>query len=227
MFKLENGQPLCINRVCYSGYLDQSEFAQRYLFIKNRVNNSLTREELAFLLGRSPYFITDFEELLASAKLDLVDIDLLPQFLTRNKYETLIFDKKDGQFDISSEKRMVRVTRFEYLDNIQYDFKHKWYVNGENEVLKIKEPKFQTYALEDESKKLIRAELAKLIASGYFNIKRSPIEIREQIWQSYKHRSNAWCVSILKNIIYDLIRDERLRLIHFKGHYNYQLLQRK
>ncbi|RAJ31737.1 hypothetical protein [Pedobacter cryoconitis] len=223
MDEFEKDLSICLKKKSYCGYLDQNEFTQRYLLIKNRVNNSLTREELAFLLGRTPYFIIDYEELSLAAKLDLVDVDLLCLILIRDRFESLTLDKKDGQHDISHEKRMVRVTMHEYREKLVYQFNHRWNVNGENKPLKITEPIFQTSTLGDEPIKLINVEITKLLSEGYFNTKRSPLEIREVVWRAYKYKSSAWSIIFLKNIIYEFIRDNKLVMGYDKGHFTYQI----
>jgi len=223
MGELTNEPSICLSKNCYCGYLDQTEFAQRYLFIKNRINNSMTREELAFLLGRTPYFVIDYEELSASSKLDLFDIDLLCLVMTRSKYESLSFDKKDGKYDISHEKKMVRVTRTEYQEKINYEFNHRWYVDGENKTLKLTEPIFQTSSFTDEAIRFINDELTRLISEGYFNVKRSPLEIRDRVWASHKYKSSAWSIVFLKNIIYEFIRDDKLMMAYNKNHFCYHI----
>jgi hypothetical protein len=223
MEELEDETSICLNRKSYSGYVDQNEFTQRYLFIKNRVNNSLTREELAFLLGRTPYFVTDYEELSTAVNLDLLDIDLLCQLMTRNKFEILNFDKKDGQYDISHDKKMVRVTRYNYLERIEYKFTHRWTILGENKPLRITEPIFKCIEYDDDPTTLIKVELTRLIAGGYFNPGRSPLEIRDYVWNAYKYKSSSWSAELLKNVVYEFIRDNKLVIGNHKGHYSYQI----
>lgn len=223
MDEMEDEPCTCLTSRSYCGYLDQNEFTQRYLFIKNRINNSLNREELAFLLGRTPYFTIDYEELSLATKLDLVDADHLCLILTRNKYEPLTFDKKDGQYDISYEKRMVRVARHEYNEKIEYEFNHCWKVNGEKRLLKITEPKFKIDTLGNEPLKLINLELTRLMIEGFFNVNRSPIEIRDRVWGAYRFKSGSWSIVFLRDIIYEFIRDNKLVMAYNKGHFNFHL----
>lgn len=205
----------------YCAYLNQSEFAERYLFIKSRITNGMTREELAFLLGRVPYFIIDYEEL-SAIKLDLPDIDFMNIILKVHYREALNFDTKEGVYDISNEKRLVRVIKSEYSESIMYEFHHHWKINGKNKLLKIIEPVIYTDGLEMETTELIVAELTKLMELGYFKIKRSPLEIRNHIWKKYRYKSSAWSITLLKNIIYEWIRQGKLTVGKHKGHFMYQ-----
>ncbi len=212
-----NQQPV-VNSYC--GYLNQSEFAERYLFIENRIIQGISREELAFLLGRVPYFITDYEEL-STSKLELADIDLIKKVFERHQYKILNFDSKDGKYDISNERRQVRVVRRKYNQNIVYEFYHPWKIDGEYKPFKIIEPLID--AVNEEGVALITTELNKLIAQGYFKCRRSPLEIRDQIWAAYRYKSGAWSVISLKDIIYQSIRAGSLIAIKDKGCFRYQV----
>ncbi|RLJ77373.1 hypothetical protein [Pedobacter alluvionis] len=213
---------ICLRTKCYSGYLDQHDFIERYLFIKRRISNSLTREELAFLLGRTPYFTNDYEEMSNTTKLDLIDMDLLNLTLKRNFIGGLSFEKNVGRHDISHEKRMVRITRYEYADKLEYVFNHRWVEYGANKPLKLIEPVFQPANDGGEQVRLITNELTKLLAERYFNTKRSPLDIYLMVWTAHKYRSSAWSIMHLKNIIYELIRTEQLRMSNLNGHFVYQ-----
>lgn len=209
----------------YCAYLNQSEFTERYLFIKRRVAHGITREEFAFLLGRVPFFIIDYEEL-ATIKFDLVDVDLMKIILKSYQDYDLSLDRRDGIYDISNEKRLVRVVRSEYIENIVYEFHHPWKINGENKLLKIIEPVVypDRTGLETEVVKLIVAKLTKLMELGYFKTKRSPLEIRDCIWEAYKYKFNAWPVILLKNIIYEWIRQSKLTVRLNNDHFVYEAI---
>jgi len=222
MNELEVKPTICLRTKSYSGYIDLHDFIERVLFIKKRISNSLTREELAFLMGRTPYFINDYEEMTNTIKLDLIDMDLLSLTLKRKFNGGISFDKKDGLHDISHEKRMVRVTRYEYGDKIEYIFNHRWLEDGESKPLKLIEPVFHLSDEEGEQVMFITIELTKLFEKGYFNTKRSPFEIYQCVWTAYKYRSSAWSVLHLKNLIYELIRTEHLRMSNLNGHFVYQ-----
>ena len=123
----------------YSGSLNQSEFVERYFIIKSRIKQGFTREELAFLLGRTPYFMTDYEEL-SPIELELADFDIINSVLRGCNHEALNFDSKDGIYDISNEKRLVRVIKTAYADHITYEFHHHWKISGEIKPLRVVEP---------------------------------------------------------------------------------------
>ncbi|MBB6240032.1 transcriptional regulator with XRE-family HTH domain [Pedobacter sp. AK013] len=213
---------ICLRTSSYSGYIDQHDFIERVLFIKKRISNSLTREELAFLMGRTPYFINDYEEMTNTIKLDLIDMDLLSLTLKRNFNGGISFDKKDGLHDISHEKRMVRVTKYEYPDKLEYVFNHRWVEYGKNKPLKLIEPAFQPPNDGGEQVRLITNELTKLLSGSYFKTKRSPFEIYQYVWTAHKYRSSAWSILHLKNLIYELIRTEHLRMSNLNGHFVYR-----
>lgn len=213
-----NKKPLVLS---YCGYLNQNEFAERYLFIQRRIAHAMTREELAFLLGRVPYLIIDYEEL-SAIKFDITDLDLMGLVLKGRQQQVLSFDKKDGVYDISHEKRMVRVVKSEYPENIVYEFYHHWKIGGHHKPLKIVEPVIRADDFETEAINLITAELTKLMGLGYFAIRRSPLEIRDHIWATYRFKSNAWSIVFLKNIIYEWIRDGLLSVANDKGRFSYR-----
>ena len=206
----------------YSGYIDQNEFVARYVFIKNRINNSFTREELAFLLGKTPYYVIDYEELSVGIKLSLLETDNLCKILKRGSYETLKLDKTFGKIDISFEKRMVRIIQKEYAQKFVYEFIHPWTSGGTCQPLKVVEPKYDLTAVERESRKLIRDELTRLIEAGFFTNKKTPLEIYERIWSTFKYCSNAWSAVFVKDIIYHFIRENKLVHKFLNGHLSYQ-----
>lgn len=220
---LRNKAAECLRTKSYCGYLDQNEFSVRYHFIKNRISNSFTREELAFLLGRTPYFVIDYEELSTNTKLNISDSDFLCQILKRGNYETLKLDKTCGKTDISYEKRMVRVIQREYSQKFVYEFVHPWTTGGICEPLKAVEPKYDTVAIEKESRLLVNDEIIRLIKTGYFNSKKSPFLIYEKIWNTYKYDSTAWSVTVLKELIYGFIRQDELLAEQINGHFTYKL----
>lgn len=224
MDDLTNKSEFCLKTKSYCGYIDQNEFIQRYFFIRKRIDNSLTRNELAFLLGRTPFFMIDYEELTATTKFDLTDIDLLSLILKNGKSEILQFDKKNGQADISREKRLVRVIQREYERRIEYNFVHPWTTYGENEPLFAKEPIY-TSCPKEEQIKLIEAEVLKFLLEGFFDRQRSACEIHERIWHTYKYKSNAWSVLHLKDVIYQYISMGKLVARYSNNHFMYHLKQ--
>ncbi|TCC95025.1 hypothetical protein [Pedobacter hiemivivus] len=212
----------CINTKTYSGYLDQHDFIARYLFIRNRINNSFTRDELAFLLGKTPYFIIDYEELSGSTKLGLSELDILCRILKRGSYETLVLDRTFGKIDISYEKRMIRVIQKEYTQKLVYEFIHPWTSGGTSKSLKAEEPKYDFTDVERESKKLIKNEIARLIDAGFFTEKKTPLEIYERIWSTFRYCSDAWSAIFIKDIVYHFIREGKLTHKYLNGHLSYQ-----
>lgn len=217
---------LCINTKTYSGYLDQNEFVTRYLFIKNRINNSFTREELAFLLGKTPYFVIDYEELSGSIKLGIPELDILCRLLKRGTNETLILDKTFGKIDISHEKRMVRVIQKEYPMKFVYNFIHPWTSGGVSPPLLCEEPKYDISGVENDSKEIINEALLALKKQGFFETMRTASEIYERIWSVNKYRSNAWSAVFLKDLLYLSVRKNELFAKQLNGQFIFQIRNR-
>ncbi|MDM8177371.1 hypothetical protein QT327_23975 [Olivibacter sp. 47] len=63
--------------VTYGGMLTQDELAERYVYISARVRCNYTEEELSFLLGRAPYYFSDYERMEEGAKLTGIDMENL------------------------------------------------------------------------------------------------------------------------------------------------------
>lgn len=204
----------------YSGSLNQSEFVERYFIIKSRIKQGFTREELAFLLGRTPYFMTDYEEL-SPIKLELADFDIINSVLRGCNHEALNFDSKDGIYDISNEKRLVRVIKTAYADHITYEFHHHWKISGEIKPLRVVEPVICTAGVALKAMRLITDEIKNLLQLGYFKSSRSPLEIQKYIWHQYKYDANAWSVTFLKNIIYHFVKEGQLAVDCNKGRFTY------
>lgn len=205
---------------CYTGKLDQNEFVMRYIQTKKRIDNCFTRDELAFLLGKPPYFVIDYEELSPQAKPSIADIDLLNNILNRSELIILQFDTTIHRVNISNEKRVVRVVRKDYPDKIEYHFSHPWTYKGLREPLLIVEP-ICVGNSQRQAESFIKRKVLKLITTGYFNYGRLPNELYNDLWEIFKFRSDAWSPIVLKNAVYYFIRENKLTVESSSGRFTY------
>lgn len=206
MMQIKKKQVL-IKSSCYCGCVDQNEFIQRFMLIKNRIKNFYSRRDLAFLMGRTPYFINDYEEFSITTKLNLQDLDLLSSIFRIIDFNSVVFDTKVQKVDVSREKRMVRVLSQEFEDQILYTFYHPWTLYGSPVNLKIIEPKFNLSLPSQEQIEKVKQVVLDLIASGYFIVPRSPLEIYLSVSQILKYHIDAWAPVILNDIMYIFIRE--------------------
>ncbi|MBE8719835.1 hypothetical protein [Sphingobacterium pedocola] len=51
------------DHISHSGMMYASDFKQWYTYLKRRLDNEWTTEELSFLLGKPSYYYTDFEKM--------------------------------------------------------------------------------------------------------------------------------------------------------------------
>lgn len=160
-------------KTTFSGLVNQHEFLQRIQFMKSRILNGYTTEQVAFLLGRTPYFIRDFEEL-NPVKLDGEDIINYTYLFTESLMDEDSFDRKKNDIDISYEKRMVRGIRISSNTEIKYEFVHPWTNNGICKPLKLSEELIISQSNLDTKLSTI---LTSLVLGGYFSNLRSPMEI--------------------------------------------------
>jgi len=191
-------------RSTYSGLLNQHEFLQRLHFMRSRILNAYTAEEVAFLLGRTANYIRDYEEL-GPVKLDTEDL-INHSYLFKDSLQVQdTFERKKDNMDISYEKRMLRGMRVSSATEIRYEFIHPWTRYGVCTPFILTEPLKPSQANQEAQ---LRGILTNLMRNGYLAASRSPMEI-------YKETKKliSFCpveILSLKRVLYQLVQTGKL-----------------
>lgn len=204
----------------YSGLINQEEFKRRYAFIKARINSGYSQEDVAFLLGKPPYFIKDYEELNGASKLILEDLAILSIILTNLYPEIIPFDPDETG---ENEKRVVRGVYKEVSGVAHYTFTHPWTVAGVNAKITVAEKLFCPD--DTEKAQMVRSiyqRLTQLIEEGCLNAKCPPLFIYQEVKKQISSKKGALKPSLLIPAIYSLIAEKRIKMLSDRSRLSYQ-----
>jgi len=191
----------------FSGLINQREFWQRLHFIRSRILNGYSREEVSFLLGRTPHFIKDYEEL-AGVALDGEDMINYTFLFNKLLRSMEVFDHKKNDMDISYEKRMLRGIKLSSVYEITYEFIHPWTVRHANKPIVIKEKVRQAGEYSEEIEQ-IRKRISAKIADGYMDTIRAPMQIYKMLSDSsVSFGTDQICR--LRRVLYEMVHAEKL-----------------
>lgn len=206
----------------FSGMLNQHEFKERYIFIIQRIENGFSKEDIAFLLGRSSYHVIDYESFSDQVKMDYEDHEVMAELFKTPLPPTPAFNSKVNKVDISVEKRMIRGTCIQTDRELYYQFIHPWTIKGINEPLTIHRPIRSNTRNNEELSHELRMELARLTDFGYFNNKSPAMTIYRHM---HIHVIPDWqplLVPALRQVVFEFISLEKLHLKNERGHIYYQ-----
>lgn len=207
----------------FSGMLNQHEFKERYVFIVQRKANDLSREDVAFLQGRSPYDIIDYEELSNQIKMDYKDQEVMAAIFKTLTPKPPAFDYMIDKQNISHEKRMIRGTYTTSEKGCLYQFNHPWTIKRINKPILIDFKISRDSKYDEEIKLLLKSQLNMLIRLDYFENKHSPIKIYNKIYSDIQIKWRPLFTPLLKQVVYDFIRTDKLVPINESGHTYYQI----
>ncbi|WP_316835659.1 hypothetical protein [Pedobacter nutrimenti] len=206
----------------FSGMLNQHEFKERYIFIMQRIENDLSKEDIAFLLGRTSYHVIDYESFSDQVKMDYEDHEVMAELFKTPFPATPAFNSKVNKVDISMEKRLIRGTCIQTDRELHYHFIHPWTIKGINEPLTILKPIQSKTRKDEELSHELRIELARLTDFGYFNNKSPAITIYRHMQIHVIPDWQPLLVPALRQVVFEFIRSEKLQLKNERGHIYYQ-----
>jgi len=203
------------NQTHFSGLLNQHELSQRLQFIRHRIANGYTTDEVAFLLGRTPHYLKDYEEL-GPIKLDGEDTINYTYLFTEPLCHTDRFDTKNNSIDISYEKRMLRGQKIWSAIDIRHEYVHPWTWKGLCKAIVLTEPVKPAYSnFEVDEMEDILSFLSK---GNYFEVLSSPIEIYKKVVCTYEPAAKM--ILPLRNALYRLVHAQQLQVQqHFDKFY--------
>ncbi|MGK9117356.1 hypothetical protein [Olivibacter jilunii] len=192
--------------VTYGGMLTQDELAERYVYISARVRCNYTEEELSFLLGRAPYYFSDYERMEEGAKLTGIDMENLKYIFSDIYLDELSFEK--DEFYAYNEKRIVRVRKECEKDKLIYRIFHPWIQRKNkrkvNEPLVLHELYHNITVLEkQEIKEYMLYMLRLLLRRRFFNMPRAPYCIYREVDKQKPSGTTIYPI-YLKQALYDL-----------------------
>jgi len=200
-----------------SGMLNQHEFIERYVFIKQRVTNGFTRSELAFLLGRSPNDVADYEHFDAHVKMNYQDHEVMAAFFKKRATAAPIFQARVNDIDISSDKRMIRGTVVETDAQRIYDFIHPWKIKGENKPITIVEELGHDMTQDVLIRAFVEEHMAQLKAQGCFERGCTALYLYQQLAGLICKAWQPLFLKILRVSIYARIHTQEIRLHQVNG----------
>lgn len=207
----------------YGGMLTQDELAQRYPYIHARIKFGYTEEEVSFLMGRAPYYFTDYEQMEDRARLNAQDIEILTCVFGGHTFEEITFEK--DEFYAYHEKRLVRVKKTINDGMLFYTLVHPWYIKKEkvkrNEPIKFYEiirqlPIKEELKIKDE----VAYVLKRLLNRGFFSIPRITHAIYTEIEKLVNSNITIYPV-YLKEELYALLHAGSLILKTINGVMHY------
>lgn len=206
----------------FSGMLNQHEFKERYIFMMQRIANGFSREDLAFLLGRSSYHVIDFEEFSDKIKMNYEDYEAMATLFRTSPPPSPAFNAKVNNLDISAEKRMIRGTYRETNKERHHQFIHPWTIKGVNTPITITENIQRNAERDAEIKQHLTAFLSRCIGQNIFNHKTSALKIYHHVYIALPGEWRPSFIPPLKQVVYEFILTEKLMFKNEQGHIFYQ-----
>lgn len=205
----------------FSGMLNQFEFTERYLFISQRAASGYSREDIAFLLGKTSYHVIDFEELAEKVKMNYQDHEVMAELFRASKPASPAFnDKLNGQ-TIANEKRMIRGSYSEKDNEGLYKFIHPWLIKGLCTPITIKVSTERNNKHDDEIFIILSEQLRRLIATGFFDRKKSAMMIYYELYSDIQPDFRPLFVPLLRQAMFEFVRTEKIRMTNEESHIYY------
>ncbi|MFC6103516.1 hypothetical protein [Olivibacter domesticus] len=198
----------------YGGMLTQDELAQRYAYINARIKFDYTEEELSFLMGKAPYYFTDYERMENGSRLSDEDIEILSRIFYGQLLEGAPFER--DEFYTYQEKRLIRVQKEIKDGMLFYKIIHPWLIRKDK--IKVNDPikfyeiirKITPYE-EQKVKSEIRYVLQRLINRGFFQTKQAPHVIYKEV-AKYVDRNITIYPIYLKQVLHDFLHSGKMIL---------------
>lgn len=200
-----------------SGMLNQHEFIERYVFTKQRVMNGFTRPDLAFLLGRSPNDVADYEHFGAHIKMNYQDHEVMAAVFKKLAPAAPIFQARVNDIDISNDKRMIRGTVVETDAQRSFDFMHPWKIKGEDKPITIIEDLGRDTTQDTLIRAFVDEHLAQLKAQGCFERGCTALYLYQQLTGLICKAWQPLFLKILRASIYARIHAQEIRAHQVNG----------
>ena len=205
-----------IKRKKYFGAVVLSDFQARCRFIKTRIRHKFSRDEVAFLLGRSPHLITFYEQMAGGVKLSSADAEVLSDLFKEDMSFVLEVDQHD------QDKRQILGLQYPYKGKIEYEVNHGWSGDVDDRLFVIAE-KPRNEVLPSEERLVLKAvkEVGRLLEMGYFSQTKSALDVYRYV---YRELSKNLRPLLLKKAIYHYLQEKQLVCFSNKnGHFRYHV----
>jgi len=207
----------------YAGMLTQEEFVRHYAYLDARIKTGYFPEELSFMMGKAPYYFTDYERMESGARLNSRDLEILNEIFKNQPLEWLSLE--NDAFHGYQEKRLIRVNLYEHEGKRQYEIQQPWLIKKE-----MKKSKGNLHLVETirercpkEARK-VRSELdyvlMRLKNRGFFQEPRLPYTIYFTLKNLANQNMNPF-PNELKVVLYQLLHQGKLLLKTIEGQMHY------
>lgn len=206
------------NKDTNAGIMYSMDFRYWYTYLKRRIAKGWTSEEVSFLLGKAPFYYTDFESMHNVGTFLRRERILLDNIYQDATTESMAFHEEKYE---TNEKRLVRVHIEEELFYKDYEIVIPWTLtnresykeNGKIKIRKCGVPDltFKEWKEEESLESLsdatidIREKLNSLMKLRYFKEGKSPHEIFRQVEFTGQHNLQIF-PRHLKDGLYNLIK---------------------
>ncbi|QNL50969.1 hypothetical protein H8S90_05095 [Olivibacter sp. SDN3] len=160
----------------YAGMLTQVEMNRWYAFMRQRIFFKYSKEELSFLMGKAPYYYSDYEEMNNAEKLTVADEALLNNIFNYRISQGIPFSK--DEFSSYTEPRLVRVHTETDQRVIYYKITHPWKCENKFQVIRFSEaiPKIKLNE-QRQAYGMLKKSIEQLIYRGTFQHGQSPLDV--------------------------------------------------
>ncbi len=194
----------------------------RYIFTKKRIINGFSRQDLAFLLGRTTHDLIDYEQLGAHVKMTYKDHEVMAAVFKTLAPAVPVFQAKENATDVSNDKRMIRGSVLETGTQRKLDFTHPWKIKGENKAITIIEDLAHEGAQDLMISEFVQQHLFQLKNAGCFDRGCTALFLYQQL---YAIIEKAWKPLFLKNLrtlVYTQIHAQEIRAHAIDGQVIYK-----
>ena len=209
----------------YGGMLNQDELAQRYSYMDARITYGYTEEEVSFLMGRPPYYFSDYERMEGKTRLTQQDIEILACIFEGHRFAEICFAK--DEFFAYHEKRLIRVKKEVRGNLLSYTLMHPWEIK-KNKVKRQEPIRFQELirkqSIGDEIKikEEISYVLKRLLCRGFFCTAQLPYAIYAELVQLASRNRSIYPAALMEVLYAYLHRGELiLRTTNGLMHYSH------
>lgn len=223
--KNHNAKTPIVSSVQCSGMLNQYEFKERYAFITKRIINGFSRAELAFLLGRTVYEVTDYEQLCEYVKMGYKDQLVMIPLFRGTTVAPPKFLTKVHHTDVSHDKRMIRGTVTDTECEREFRFVHPWLIKEEKTAIDLKEDLLRNVKYDAEITGFVNLTLNSLKKSGSFDQGCTALFLYQQLFGIMPVPWLPVFTTILKKAVYALIHAGQLQTGEQDGQVIYKIKQ--
>jgi len=207
----------------YAGMLTQEEFVRHYAYLDARIKTGYFPEELSFMMGKAPYYFTDYERMESGARLNSRDLEILNEIFKNQPLEWLSLEK--DELHGYQEKRLIRVNVFEDEQTRRYEIQQPWRIKQLTK--KMGKPTVFVERIRNRNPKearKVRAELdyvlMRLKNRGFFQQPRLPYRIYFALTNLANRNMNPF-PNELKTVLYQLLHEGKLLLKTIEGQMHY------